>query len=91
MHRVISTQATHALKVLRRVEANAWVWADSVRACIEERMGTGPDDLRVLDDPVYGEALDHCAELRRITEQAEQVLRHLQAAQAIEFQHEAER
>jgi hypothetical protein len=67
----VRARGHRAVTALREVEGAAWLWADSVRQQVEERLGIGPDDARALDDPAYCEVLDRCGELMRMRQQAE--------------------
>ncbi len=78
----VTAHARQAVKAMRQVEYSALVWVDSVRQCVEDRMGIGPDDMRALDDPVYNAALDRWSELRRLADQTELALQGLQASRA---------
>jgi hypothetical protein len=72
------------MRAIRTAEHAAWAWADTVREGVEQRSGIAPDDLRVLDDPVYAAALDRCSELQRIGEQAARELAGWQKRPPIE-------
>ncbi len=77
-NRRLTAHARQAVKAMRQVEDSALVWVDSVRQCVEDRMGIGPDDVRALADPVYNAALDRWSELCRLADQTELALQGLQ-------------
>ncbi len=81
-NRRLTAHARQAVKAMRQVEYSALVWVDSVRQCVEDRMGIGPDDMRALADPVYNAALDQWSELRKLADQTERALHRLQASRS---------
>ncbi len=81
-NRRLTAHARQAVKAMCQVEYSALIWVDSVRQCVEDRMGIGPDDMRVLDDPVYNAALDRWSELRRLADQTERALQGVRASRA---------
>jgi hypothetical protein len=62
--------AAQAVKVAER----AWgLWADSVRMVVEKRYEESTDDTAILDDPIYGPALDFGGKLRDLTKQLSEI------------------
>ncbi len=81
-NRRLTTHARQAVKAMRQVEYSALVWVDSVRQCVEDRLGIGPDDMRALHHPVYNAPLDRWSKLRQLADQTELAVQGLQATQA---------
>jgi hypothetical protein len=60
----------------RAVEAaeHVWgLWADDVRMGVEWRYAESTDETAILDDPLYGSALDVGGMLRRLGEQLSEI------------------
>jgi hypothetical protein len=84
-HQELARRTSDALAALNGVEHAAWMWADGVRACVEERGGMSFEDARVLDDLDYVAALDLCGALDKAKTAVEQALRRLESAPAIDM------
>lgn len=48
----------------------ALLWSDLVRQDAEKRLGAGPTDVEVLDDPAYDRVLAWCAVLDDVRQRA---------------------
>ena len=88
--RQVSAEARQAIAALRRVHQSSWLWADNVRACVEQQTGYGVTDERVLDVPAYAEVLDLCAELSGLVDAVEQSLQRLRATPEVDVERQAD-
>ncbi len=62
------------LRPLREVLVDVSSWCDGVRQQAEARMGVGPGDAAVIDDPVYSAALDIWSRVNTAVQMAEQLV-----------------
>lgn len=73
---IITKSLREAIGSLTRAERDAWLWADTVRQCIEDRLGVEfvSDDPRILSDAEYDRALERCRQMTNAVARAVQLL-----------------